>query len=50
VWGSGLAITVAQAFSTTILCSQLIAKGMVRVKDLMVPPTFKSVVPLLRWA
>ncbi|KAL6763380.1 mate-domain-containing protein [Haematococcus lacustris] len=48
VAGAALAITLAQASSAAALCSLLVVKGMLQLKDLVTPPSWGSVGPLLR--
>ncbi|KAJ9513831.1 hypothetical protein QJQ45_020908 [Haematococcus lacustris] len=48
VAGAALAITLAQASSAAALCSLLVVKGMLQLKDLVTPPSWGSVSPLLR--
>ncbi|GFH16893.1 multidrug and toxic compound extrusion protein, partial [Haematococcus lacustris] len=48
VAGAALAITLAQASSAAALCSLLVVKGMLQLKDLVTPPSWGSVTPLLR--
>ncbi|GFH15941.1 multidrug and toxic compound extrusion protein, partial [Haematococcus lacustris] len=48
VAGAALAVTLAQASSATALCGLLVAKGMLQLKDLLAPPAWSSVSPLLR--
>ncbi len=48
VMGSGLASSISNWITTVVMVGLLLRKGLLRPKELMVPPALADVLPLLR--
>ena len=48
MYGSALATTLASCVSCTALCWMMLSQGMVRLPDLLTPPSWAAVLPMMR--